>query len=25
MVNYIARGEWRINPDPTLKDVLRDA
>jgi predicted PurR-regulated permease PerM len=25
MINYIARGEWRTTPDPTLKDVLRDA
>ncbi|MET4780871.1 AI-2E family transporter [Glaciihabitans sp. UYNi722] len=25
MTNYVARGEWRTNPDPTLKDALRDA
>ena len=25
MVIYTARGEWRTSPDPTLKDVLRDA
>jgi len=24
MVHYIARGEWRVHPNPTLKDVLRD-
>ncbi|MHB1171184.1 MAG: AI-2E family transporter [Lacisediminihabitans sp.] len=24
MVNYIARGQWRTTPDPTLKDILRD-
>jgi predicted PurR-regulated permease PerM len=24
MVHYIARGEWRTHPDPTLRDVLRD-
>jgi predicted PurR-regulated permease PerM len=24
MVRYIARGEWREHPDPTLEDVLRD-
>lgn len=25
MVNYIARGDWRSHPDPTLKDALRNA
>jgi predicted PurR-regulated permease PerM len=25
MINYVARGEWRTHPEPTLKDVLRDA
>ncbi|MCU1556837.1 MAG: family transporter [Microbacteriaceae bacterium] len=25
MINYVARGEWRTTPHPTLKDVLRDA
>ncbi len=25
MINYIARGEWRTIPNPTLKDALRDA
>jgi predicted PurR-regulated permease PerM len=24
MVHYVARGEWRIHPNPTLRDVLRD-
>ncbi len=24
MIHYIARGEWRTHPDPTLRDVLRD-
>lgn len=24
MVKYVARGEWRSSPDPTLKDVLRN-
>ncbi|HEU4850090.1 MAG TPA: AI-2E family transporter [Terrimesophilobacter sp.] len=24
MIHYIARGEWREHPDPTLEDVLRD-
>lgn len=24
MIHYTARGEWRTNPNPDLKDVLRD-
>ncbi|MBX3091475.1 MAG: AI-2E family transporter [Cryobacterium sp.] len=24
MVHYVARGEWRVHPNPTLRDVIRD-
>ncbi len=24
MVRYVARGEWRVHPKPTIQDVLRD-
>ena len=24
MIHYIARGQWRTNPEPNLKDVARD-